>query len=107
MEAICRSIPLEERSRVVAFVFGGLSVGSVMGYAYLMVLMFSILFHSLPSILILYYLSGFLELHPLSKVLARNQYSIYLVFWGLQVSKCLLVQSNEVLPINFLSCKFN
>ncbi|XLS64905.1 hypothetical protein HN51_024879 [Arachis hypogaea] len=32
MEAICRSIPLEERSRVVAFVFGGLSVGSVMGH---------------------------------------------------------------------------
>lgn len=28
----CRSIPLEERSRAVAFVFGGLSVGSVAGY---------------------------------------------------------------------------
>jgi len=30
---MCRSIPLEERSRAVAFVFGGLSVGSVLGYA--------------------------------------------------------------------------
>ncbi|OVA19194.1 Major facilitator superfamily [Macleaya cordata] len=28
---ICRSIPIEERSRAVAFVFGGLSVGSVAG----------------------------------------------------------------------------
>ncbi|KAI3422814.1 MFS domain-containing protein [Psidium guajava] len=30
-DLIARSIPLEERSRAVAFVFGGLSVGSVMG----------------------------------------------------------------------------
>ncbi|KAI4335645.1 hypothetical protein L6164_014277 [Bauhinia variegata] len=30
-DIIARSIPLEERSRAVAFVFGGLSVGSVMG----------------------------------------------------------------------------
>ena len=29
---LCRLIPLEERSRAVAFVFGGLSVGSVAGY---------------------------------------------------------------------------
>ncbi|RVW43797.1 putative anion transporter 6, chloroplastic [Vitis vinifera] len=36
---ICRSIPLEERSRAVAFVFGGLSVGSVTGYASLNVVL--------------------------------------------------------------------
>ncbi|KAI9125878.1 hypothetical protein K1719_003296 [Acacia pycnantha] len=30
-DLIARSIPMEERSRAVAFVFGGLSVGSVMG----------------------------------------------------------------------------
>ncbi|KAG5059781.1 hypothetical protein JHK85_000828 [Glycine max] len=30
-DLIARSTPLEERSRAVAFVFGGLSVGSVMG----------------------------------------------------------------------------
>lgn len=29
---ICRLIPLDERSRAVSFVFGGLSVGSVTGY---------------------------------------------------------------------------
>ncbi|XP_039024324.1 LOW QUALITY PROTEIN: probable anion transporter 6, chloroplastic [Hibiscus syriacus] len=31
-DLIARSIPLEERSRAVSFVFGGLSVGSVTGY---------------------------------------------------------------------------
>ncbi|XP_062078210.1 probable anion transporter 6, chloroplastic [Humulus lupulus] len=31
-DLIARTIPLEERSRAVAFVFGGLSVGSVAGY---------------------------------------------------------------------------
>jgi len=31
----CRSIPLQERSRAVAVVFGGLSFGSVLGYVVL------------------------------------------------------------------------
>jgi hypothetical protein len=30
----CRYIPLQERSRAVAVVFGGLSFGSVLGYVY-------------------------------------------------------------------------
>lgn len=32
VNAVCRFIPLDERSRAVSFVFGGLSVGSVAGY---------------------------------------------------------------------------
>lgn len=32
INTLCRLIPLDERSRAVSFVFGGLSVGSVSGY---------------------------------------------------------------------------
>ncbi|CAK9153172.1 unnamed protein product [Ilex paraguariensis] len=38
-DLIARSIPLEERSRAVSFVFGGLSIGSVMGYVVLIIVL--------------------------------------------------------------------
>lgn len=41
--SICRSIPLQERSRAVAVVFGGLSIGSVLGYVSLTLIILQIL----------------------------------------------------------------
>ncbi|XP_038698499.1 probable anion transporter 6, chloroplastic isoform X2 [Tripterygium wilfordii] len=62
-DLIAKSIPLAERSRAVAFVFGGLSVGSVAGVA------------------------GFFWLLPLFKLLVGNLYSTYLVCWALAESQ--------------------
>jgi predicted MFS family arabinose efflux permease len=38
-DLIARTIPVKERSRAVGFVFGGLSLGSVMGYVFLVVIL--------------------------------------------------------------------
>lgn len=104
-----RSVPLEERSRAVALVFGGLSIGSVLGYDLLFLWMFdvmiytsfllqyfwnawehvilfgsalklSLIFYPFHYVIGMVYFADFYWLLPWFRTLVGNLFSIYLAF---------------------------